>query len=216
MLNGAAWFKTIGTEESSGTKLLSISGDCQKAGVYEIAWGMTITEMLEMVDASDVQAVIVGGPSGVCLDPDQFGRKIAFEDLATGGSMIVIGMKRDLLREFILPFTNFFIEESCGSCVPCRSLTVIARNKLLKILKGNGSKNDINELYSWAQLGKPASRCGLGQTSTNPIITSIQNFRPLYEGLIHTSSEYTSSFDMEKAVAESCEAVGRVPNIHSH
>ena len=216
LVNGADWFKSMGTKESTGTKLLSISGDCKNPGVYEMEWGMTINEMLEMVGATSVQAVKVGGPSGNCIDSTHFGRSIAFEDLATGGSVIIVGKQRDLLRDFILPFTNFFIEESCGSCAPCRSLTVVLRDKLLKILDGNGTKKDIDELYTWAQLGKTANRCGLGQTSANPILTSLDNFRSLYEGLVKTDQDYLSAFDLEKAVAESCEVVGRVPNIESH
>lgn len=214
--NGAEWFKSIGTAESSGTKFLSISGDCNSPGVYQVEWGMTINEMLELVGATDVQAVKVGGPSGTCIDPTHFGRSIAFEDLATGGSMIIIGKQRDLLKDFILPFTNFFIEESCGSCAPCRSLTVVLRDKLLKILDGNGTRKDIDELYDWARLGRTANRCGLGQTAANPIITSIENFRNLYEDLVKTNEDYLSAFNMEQAVAESCEVVGRVPNIKSH
>lgn len=216
LVNGAEWFKSMGTKESTGTKLLSISGDCKHPGVYEMEWGMTIKDMLEMVGAPSVQAVKVGGPSGNCIDATHFGRSIAFEDLATGGSVIIIGQQRDLLRDFILPFTNFFIEESCGSCAPCRSLTVILRDKLLKILNGHGTKKDIDELYAWAQMGKTANRCGLGQTSANPIITSLDNFRSLYDGLVKTNQDYLSAFDLEKAVAESCEVVGRVPNIESH
>jgi len=216
LANGADWFKSVGTKESTGTKLLSISGDCKNPGVYEMEWGMTINEMLEMVGATSVQGVKVGGPSGNCIDSTHFGRSIAFEDLATGGSMIIIGEQRDLLRDFILPFTNFFIEESCGSCAPCRSLTVILRNKLLKILNGNGTKKDIDELYTWAQMGTTANRCGLGQTSANPIITSLDNFRNLYDDLVKTDQDYLSAFDLEKAVAASCEVVGRVPNIESH
>jgi [NiFe] hydrogenase diaphorase moiety large subunit len=214
--NGADWFKSIGTKESAGTKFLSISGDCENPGIYQVEWGMTINEMLKMVGAKATQAVKVGGPSGVCIDPSHFGRSIAFEDLATGGSMIIIGEQRDLLADFILPFTNFFIDESCGSCAPCRSLTVILRDKLQKILDGNGTRNDIDELYTWAKLGKPANRCGLGQTAANPIITSIENFRGLYEDLVKTDEGYLSSFNMEDAVAESCAAVDRVPNIKSH
>ena len=216
LLHGADWFKSIGTKESTGTKLLSISGDCQEAGVYEVEWGMTIKKMLKMVGADHVQAVKVGGPSGMCIDPTHFGRSIAFEDLATGGSMIVIGDQRNLLEDLTMRCMNFFIEESCGSCVPCRSLTVILRNKLQKVLDGNGTMADIDELYDWAQMGKTASRCGLGQTAGNPIITTIENFRGLYEELVETDQEYISTFNMEEAVADSCDYVGRVPNIHSH
>ncbi len=216
LLNGADWFKGFGTEGSAGTKLLSVSGDVKRAGVYEVEWGLTIADLLEMVGAEQTQAVIVGGPSGQCIDPGQFDRAISFEDLPTGGSMIVVGEGRDLLREFILPFTNFFIEESCASCVPCRALTVILRNKLQKVINGKGTKTDITEMYNWAVQSKPASRCGLGQTSANPIITSIQNFRDLYDDLIRTQSEYMSTFNLEEAVAESCEMVGRKPKFHSN
>ncbi len=216
LLEGADWFKSLGTGESAGTKLLSISGDCDKPGVYEVEWGLTIQELLDMVGAGDVQAVQVGGPSGTCIDPSQFNRAIAFEDLATGGSIIVIGKDRDLLKDYVLNFMEFFIEESCGSCAPCRSMNLILRNKLLKILSGNGIKKDIDELLSWSRVGKETNRCGLGQTAANPIITTVENFRGLYERHIQTDSDYISSFDMEQAVAESCEIVGRVPNIESH
>ena len=216
ILGGADWFKSMGTAESAGTKLLSISGDCDHPGVYEVEWGLTIRDLLKMVGASDVQAVQVGGPSGTCIDPSQFNRSIAFEDLATGGSIIIIGKERDLLKDYVLNFMDFFIEESCGSCAPCRSMNLILKNKLLKIMAGAGTKNDIDNLLNWSQVGKETNRCGLGQTAANPIITTIENFRSLYEGYIKTDSDYVSSFDMAQAVAESCEIVGRVPNIESH
>ncbi len=210
MVKGADWFKAMGTKESSGTKMLSVSGDCKNPGVYEIEWGMTIRELLEMAGATSVQAVQVGGPSGVCINPTQFHREIAFEDLATGGSMIVIGKNRNLLKDVVVNFMDFFIEESCSSCAPCRSLTVILRNKLQKILDGYGTRNDIRELHDWAKYMKLANRCGLGQTAANPVLSTIENFRPLYEDLV-TDEEFVSTFDLEAAVADSCEYVGRIP-----
>jgi [NiFe] hydrogenase diaphorase moiety large subunit len=216
ILEGADWFKSFGTGDSAGTKLLSISGDCQNPGVYEVEWGIKVIDLLNMVGASDVQAVQVGGPSGICIDPAQFNRTIAFEDLATGGSIIVIGKDRDLLGDFVVNFMDFFIEESCGSCGPCRSLTVILRNKLLRILEGNGTRVDIDELYSWSQLGKAVNRCGLGQTSARPIITTIENFRELYTEKVKTDQEFMSAFDMEKAVAEANKVVGRTSKVASH
>jgi [NiFe] hydrogenase diaphorase moiety large subunit len=211
MVKGADWFKAMGTKESAGTKLLSISGDCKHPGVYEIEWGMTIRELLEMAGATSVQAVQVGGPSGTCINPTQFHREIAFEDLATGGSMIVIGKQHNLLKDIVVNFMDFFIEESCSSCAPCRSLTVILRNKLQKILDGHGSRTDVNELYQWAKYMKVANRCGLGQTAANPILSTIENFRQLYEDLVITEEEFVSEFNMEDAVADSCAYVGRVP-----
>ena len=210
---GAEWFRSFGTSKSAGTKLLSISGDCQKPGVYEVQWGIKINTLIKRVGATDVQAIQIGGPSGICIGPSKFNRRIAFEDLATGGSVIFINKKRDLLNDYVLNFTNFFIDESCGSCSPCRSLTVILRDKLLKILDGKGTKQDIDELYKWAGIGRSVNRCGLGQTASNPILSTIENFRHLYEDLVATRETFVSTFDMETAVAESCEAVGRQPII---
>ena len=107
----AAWYKTIGTKNSSGTKLLSISGDCKLPGIYEIEWGTSIHKVLEMCGAENVQAVQVAGPSGVCISPKQFERKLDFDDLATGGSIIVIGQHRDLLKDVVLNFMDFFTED---------------------------------------------------------------------------------------------------------
>jgi len=158
LLYGSDWFKAIGTAESAGTKLLSVSGDCRQPGVYEVEYGMTIKDMLEMVGAESVQAVQVGGPSGTCINEGMFDRRISFEDLPTGGAMIVIGKDRDLLKEVVLNYMDFFIEESCSSCAPCRSLTVILKNKLIKLLNGFGTKADIDELYNWGQYMKQANR----------------------------------------------------------
>lgn len=213
IIEGAEWFKSFGTSESSGTKLLSISGDCKNPGIYAVEWGVTIEKLMRRTGATNVQAVQIGGPSGTCISPAQFDRSIAFEDLATGGSVIFISEERNLLRDFVLNFMNFFIDESCGSCGPCRSLTVILRNKLLKIMDGKGTNQDIDELYKWAGVGRVTNRCGLGQTAANPILTTIENFRHLYEDLVETNETFISTFDMEAAVAESCEVVGREPNL---
>jgi [NiFe] hydrogenase diaphorase moiety large subunit len=213
LINGSLWYKAMGTRESAGTKLLSVSGDCKRPGIYEVEWGTTLRELLEMAGATSVQAVQVGGPSGTCVNPMQFYRTISYEDLASGGSMIVIGKNRNLLKDVVLNFIDFFIEESCSSCAPCRSLTIILKNKLLKILNGKGSRKDIDELLHWSNYMKQANRCGLGQTAANPIISTIQNFRHLYEDLIVSTDEFVSTFDLEKAVADSCEHVGRIPKI---
>lgn len=213
MINGPLWYKAIGTRESAGTKLLSVSGDCKFPGVYEVEWGTTLREVLEMSGATSVQAVQVGGPSGVCVNPMQFYRTISYEDLATGGSVIVIGKHRNLLKEVVVNFMDFFIEESCSSCAPCRSLNVILKNKLNKILKGYGTMQDIDELKRWAGYMKQTNRCGLGQTAANPILSTIENFKHLYEDLITTTEDFSTVFNIEKSVAESCDYVGRIPNL---
>ena len=210
---GGAWHSTLGTKESSGTKVISVSGDCKTPGIYEIQWGMSIKEMLEMVGAEDVQAVQVAGPSGICLAPSQFDRKIALEDLPTGGSMIVIGKNRDLLKDVVLKFMEFFADESCGSCVTCRSFNMILKKSIEKVVEGHAIKKDIDDMLAWSEILRKTTRCGLGQTSSNPIATTIRNFRELYDARVH-DLDFRSSFDMHKAVLESCEVVGREPKVH--
>ncbi len=210
---GGDWYKSFGTNESSGTKLLSISGDCQYPGVYEIEWGFNINDMLEMVGASDVQAVQVGGPSGSLIAPNEFNRTLGYEDLATGGSLIIFNNSRELLRDVVLNFTDFFIEESCGSCSTCRIVPVLLRDKLKKIRDARGVKKDLEEMISWSKILK-ASRCGLGHTAANPIITSIKNFRNLYEERIQTDKDYDKGFDLSLAVNEASRATNRLANIY--
>ena len=208
--NGSQWFKSMGTKESSGTKLLSISGDLKYPGTFEVEWGMTINEMLEMAGATDVKAVQVGGPSGRLIGPNEFHRTICYEDLPTGGAMIVIGEDRSIL-DVVLNFMNFFIDESCGSCAPCRYLTVILRNKLKKIIDGKGVAKDLEEIVHWGKQMKIANRCGLGQSAANPILTSIENFRGEYEAKIEKGKDFDTEFDLNSAIIESSRVVGRFP-----
>jgi len=213
--NGADWFNTLGNKDSVGTKVLSISGDCRFPGIYEVEWGMTISEVLDMCGATDVQAVQVGGPSGALIGNKSFGRELSYSDLPTGGSMIVFNNSRNLLRDVVLNFTDFFIEESCGSCSTCRNMPYVLREKLLKILNGRGVKQDVEDILQWAKVLN-VSRCGLGQTAANPIVSSIRNFRHLYDALVQKEVDYDSGFDLESSVLESCKVVGRQPIFHHH
>jgi [NiFe] hydrogenase diaphorase moiety large subunit len=210
ILNGAEWYKSMGTKETAGTKLLSISGDVKYPGVFEIEWGMTINEMLEMAGATNTKAVVIGGPSGRLIAENEFNRTICYEDLPTGGAMMVIGEDRKIL-DVVKNFTNFFIDESCGSCAPCRYLTVILRNRLQKIIDGKGIAKDIDDLVFWGKQMKNANRCGLGQTAANPILTSIENFRSEYEAKIEKGKDFQTQFNLEAAIQESSRAVGRFP-----
>lgn len=210
---GAEWFATMGSRESNGTKLVSVSGDCEFPGVYAIEWGMRIRDLVEMAGTENVQAVQIGGPSGVCIGAKDFKRTISFEDIPTGGAVMIIGKERNLLKDVVLNYIDFFIDESCGSCVPCRAFTVLMRNTLRKIIDGKGVKKDLDNLIEWGEKMKVANRCGLGQTAANPILTTIENFRELYENLLVEDSPFEASFDLEKAVAESCAFVNRVPNL---
>ena len=204
---GGEWFAKIGSQESTGTKLLSVSGDCKHPGVYEVDYGITVDDLLDLVGGEDAQAVQVGGPSGQCLAPKDYGRKISFEDMPTGGSIIVFGPKRDLLEQ-VLIFTEFFAEESCGWCVPCRVGTTLLKMKLQKILDGRGTASDLEELKKLGNTVKTMSRCGLGQTAANPILTTLQNFPALYKQRI-TEKDFIPHFDIESAFSEYGAITGR-------
>ena len=207
--NGGEWYRSFGTHESTGTKVLSVSGDCLHAGVYEVEWGFSVNDILDLVGTmGEVQAVQVGGPSGRCIAPYDFNRTLGYEDLATGGSLIIIGKQRDLLKDIVLNFMDFFVEESCGSCTPCRSLSVIYRDKLKKILNGRGVQKDLDDMYAWRHIMK-GNRCGLGQTALNPILTTLRNFPELYDARIQKNKSFDEGFDIHTALKESFEITGR-------
>ncbi len=212
MVQGADWFKAMGTAKSAGTKLLSVSGDCERPGVYEVEFGLSLRGLLEEVGASNPQAVQVGGPSGTCVAPSGFDRKLGFEDLPTGGSIIIIGGQRDLF-EVVRNFMDFFVEESCGWCTPCRAGNVILKNTLDKIIAGQGSGRDLRNIESWGKIIKAASRCGLGQTSPNPMLTTLQNFPELYRQKLKTQDEGQPVFDLLAAMQDACLATGRTPSV---
>jgi [NiFe] hydrogenase diaphorase moiety large subunit len=136
-----------------------------------------------------------------------FSRTLSFKDMATGGSFIVIGKNRDLLKDVVQNFMEFFVEESCGSCVPCRAMTVMYRKILKKIMAGKGTKGDIESLLSWEPVMKK-NRCGLGQTAMNPVVTTIKSFRNLYDAKITiTDDSIRAAFDEKEAVRDYEEAV---------
>ncbi len=175
MSRGAEWFKKYGTSTSTGTKLISISGDCSQPGVYEVPFGISISELLEMVGGTDVKAVQVGGASGYCVPRKEFERQISFEDLSTGGSVIVFNESRDMLH-VLKNFMEFFVEESCGQCTPCR----IGNKKLLDgvelIEAGKCSLSYAKDLMELGMSMQVASKCGLGQSSPNPFISILTHF----------------------------------------
>ncbi len=212
IINGSEWYRELGTHESTGTKIISISGDCRFPGVYEIEWGITLNDILDMAGATDIQAVHVGGPSGALIAQNEFNRKLGYEDLATGGAIIIISNKRDLLSDIVYPSMEFFIEESCGSCSTCRIVPRLLQTKLKNLIDGRAIMQDIDDMVSWGKILK-ASRCGLGQTAANPILSSIKNFRNLYEEKVQKNKDFATSFDLNAAIKESCEAANRIPNV---
>ena len=135
---GGKQFADLGTKKSKGTKILSISGDCSKPGIYEYPFGTLISQILTDCGAEEVLGIQVGGPSGTFISNQEFDRKLAFEDLATGGSFIIFNKSRDIL-ELVKNFTHFFADESCGFCTPCRVGTSLLKKQFDKIVGGHGS-----------------------------------------------------------------------------
>jgi [NiFe] hydrogenase diaphorase moiety large subunit len=207
---GPGWFAEMGSEGSAGTKLLSISGDCHKPGVYEVPFGIKLRDVLKLCGGEDAAAVQIGGPSGRMVAPNQFDEMVCYDHLATGGSMMVFNAKRDVL-EIAKAFLEFFVEESCGYCTPCRVGNVLLLEKLEDILHGQGEPGDVEYLQTLGNSIKMASRCGLGQTSPNPILTSLENFREKYDALLKPPTEegYQPTFDLAASVADAEQIAGR-------
>lgn len=176
LAKGATWFKSFGTERSAGFKLFSISGDCDRPGVYEFPLGITVAELLEKVGGGNAKAVQIGGASGTCVSAAQFGRKIAFEDVATGGSIIVFGPGRDMLH-VAKNFMEFFVEESCGQCTPCRAGNAKLLEGIEKLEQGTCSTTYLRELLGLCETMQLASKCGLGQSSPNAFVSIVNNFQ---------------------------------------
>ena len=197
-LRGGAWFADKGTEKSQGTKVLSISGDCLRPGIYEYPFGVTVRKILEDCGAHDVLGVQIGGPSGTFISNQELDRILGFEDLATGGSFIVFNSTRNIL-DIVRNFTDFFAHESCGFCTPCRVGTSLLKKQLDKIVDGHGSAGDVVALEELTRLVKNHSHCGLGQTAANPIIHTLERYPDLYQSQLKKIS-YEPGFDLNASL----------------
>ena len=206
-VSGGAWFAGLGTKQSTGTKVLSISGDVERPGIYEYPFGVTVEQVLRDCGAGNAQAVQVSGASGVCLDANEFRRRIAFEDVPTAGAFMVFGPDRDLF-EVARNFAHFFAHESCGFCTPCRVGTSLVMNCLDKIADGAGTQHEINEIFKLHRLMHAGSHCGLGQAACNPVIDTLTKFRPAYERRLR-SLDFAPAFDLDKALAAARQMTGR-------
>lgn len=208
MEEGTSWFKGMGTAESAGTRLLSISGDCDAPGIYEIEWGITLNEVLERAGATDAWAVQVSGPSGDCVSVEKEGnRVIALEDLSCNGSLMIFNRSRDLLA-IVKHFMQFFVNESCGICVPCRSGNVDLFKKINRVIDGKACQKDLDEVVEWGKLVRKTSRCGLGGTSPKPILTTLERFPEIYEKkLVRQDGPLLPSFDLKESRRGYLEAI---------
>lgn len=197
---GADWFRAMGTGQSHGTKLFSVSGDCARPGVYELPWGLTLREFLVQAGGEDAAAVQVGGPSGTMIGRDGFDRRLGYEDLATGGAIIVFSARRNIL-EIVDYYLSFFVHESCGYCTPCRVGNVFLKKAVEKFRKGQADEADIEYLKDLSATIIETSRCGLGMTSPNPVLTSLENLPLVWAAVTKPRRDgIKATFDIQSAI----------------
>ncbi|MFO7574260.1 MAG: NADH-ubiquinone oxidoreductase-F iron-sulfur binding region domain-containing protein [Bacteroidales bacterium] len=174
---GAAEYNQLGTKDSRGSKVFSVSGDTPIPGIYELELGMTVQEFVNEFGDGDTKAVQVGGASGFCVPRKKFAETIiGFEGVPTGGSMKLFNSSRSMYN-VLHNYLDFFVEESCGQCTPCR----VGCQQLLKgvqqVKKGEAKSAYLNELVKLADTMKIASKCGLGQSVGNAFRSIVENFR---------------------------------------
>jgi [NiFe] hydrogenase diaphorase moiety large subunit len=175
--------------------------------VYEYPFGVTIREVLADCGARRTIAVQCGGPSGQCLDQDEFHRRIAFEDLESGGAFIVFDEDRDMF-EVARHFAHFFASESCGFCTPCRVGTSLLARLMDRISEGKGSEHDLQSMAELQRLLHSASHCGLGESAGRPIAHTLQRFRPAYERRLQAHG-VEPAFDLDGALERARRMTGR-------
>jgi NADP-reducing hydrogenase subunit HndC len=204
---GSKWFSSIGTEKSKGTKVFALAGKINNVGLIEVPMGTTLREVIYDIgggikSGKEFKAVQTGGPSGGCLTKNFLDTPIDYESLTAAGSMMgsggMIVMDEDdcmvSIAKFYLEFT---LDESCGKCNPCRIGNKRLWEILDKISKGNGTKEDLNRLKLLSNVVKDASLCGLGQTSPNPILSTMENFW----------DEYMAHVEDKRCPAGQCKAM---------
>ncbi len=177
MKYGASHFKELGTKDSRGSKVFSVSGDTPKAGIFELELGMSVNEFVEEFGDGDTKAVQVGGASGFCVPRKRFEETIiGFEGVPTGGSMKLFNSTRSMYN-VLHNYLDFFTEESCGQCTPCR----VGCQQLLKgveaVKRGDKNSKYLDELVKLAKTMKRASKCGLGQSVGNAFGSIVENFK---------------------------------------
>ncbi len=189
-LKGAEWFASIGTEKSKGTKVFALAGKINNVGLIEVPMGTTLREVIFEIgggikDGKKFKAVQTGGPSGGCLTEKHLDTPIDFDNLIAAGSMMgsggMIVMDEDDCMVSVAKFyLDFIVEESCGKCAPCRIGNKRLHETLEMICNGKGTEDDIEYLKNLSQVIKDTALCGLGQTSPNPVLSTIEHFYDEY------------------------------------
>ena len=188
--NGSDWFRSIGTESSTGTKVFALGGKIVNTGLVEVPMGTTLREVIYEIgggcpDRKAFKAVQTGGPSGGCLTEEQLDTPIGFDELVKLGSMMgsggMIVLDEDNCMVDVARFyMDFIVDESCGKCTPCRVGTKRLLELLNKICDGEGTLETLDELESLCYTIKETALCGLGQSAPNPVLSTLSQFREEY------------------------------------
>ena len=206
-LKGPEWFSSIGTAKSKGTKVFALAGKINNVGLIEVPMGITLREIIYEIgggikNGKKFKAVQTGGPSGGCLTEKHLDTPIDFDSLVAAGSMMgsggMIVMDEDDCMVSIAKFyLEFIVEESCGKCTPCRVGNKRMLEILEKICQGKGNMEDLDHLRNFANVIKDTALCGLGQTSPNPVLSTMENF---YD-------EYLAHVKDKRCIAKKCKAL---------
>jgi NADH:ubiquinone oxidoreductase subunit F (NADH-binding)/(2Fe-2S) ferredoxin/NAD-dependent dihydropyrimidine dehydrogenase PreA subunit len=194
-MHGPEWFSSIGTPTSKGTKVFALAGKINNVGLIEVPMGITLREVIYEIgggikDGKKFKAVQTGGPSGGCLTEKHLDTPIDFDNLLAAGSMMgsggMIVMDEDDCMVSVAKFyLDFTVEESCGKCAPCRIGNKRLYELLDKISLGKGTAEDLEHLHNLSIVIKDTSLCGLGQTSPNPVLSTMDNFAEEYAAHVH-------------------------------
>lgn len=184
---GAEWFAGIGTEKSKGTKVFALAGKINNVGLIEVPMGITLREIIFEIgggikDGKKFKAVQTGGPSGGCLTEHHLDTPIDYDNLTEAGSMMgsggmIVLDEDDCMVSVAKFYLDFIVEESCGKCTPCRIGNKRLYEILERITQGKGTMEDIERLKNLSSVIKDTSLCGLGQTSPNPVLSTLLNFK---------------------------------------
>jgi NADH-quinone oxidoreductase subunit F len=188
MANGVEAYRSAGTEKSPGSKLFCLSGDISKPGVYEVAFGTPLKELIEMAGGAkgDIQAILLGGAAGMFAGPDQLDVHMSFEDLQAAGLslgsgvVVVINSQRDM-RQTLLSLAHFFAHESCGKCYPCQLGTRRQLEIIAKVAEKSATKADLAALSDVGFAMTNASLCGLGMTAGTAILSAMELWPEVFE-----------------------------------
>ena len=191
ILKGSEWFSSIGTEKSKGTKVFALAGKINNVGLIEVPMGTTLREVIFEIGGGirhgkKFKAAQTGGPSGGCLTEKHLDTRIDFDNLVAAGSMmgsggLIVMDEDDCMVSMAKFFLDFTVEESCGKCAPCRIGNKRLDELLEHITKGKGTLADLDRLRNMSLVIKDTSLCGLGQSSPNPVLSTLNNFREEYE-----------------------------------